>query len=112
MRLSFCRGSKTSYQAYAPVYSRKTPLNVLGQKNQLLAPYLATTAAFSRCRRFCVPTSVRTAVGRQEWYGGDEDWGADFDDDIHMLTSFSLVEMSADGHEFEMHRLVQFSIMK
>lgn len=26
---------------------------------------------------------------------------------IHPLTSFSLVEKSADGHKFELHRLVQ-----
>ncbi|KAJ4352524.1 uncharacterized protein N0V89_007873 [Didymosphaeria variabile] len=37
---------------------------------------------------------------------------ADFDDDIQTLTSFSLVEMSVDGREFEMHRLVQFSTKK
>ncbi|KAF2193440.1 TPR-like protein [Zopfia rhizophila CBS 207.26] len=45
-------------------------------------------------------------------YGGDEDGEADFDDDIHTLTSFSLVKMSADGREFEMHQLVQFSMKK
>ncbi|KAL1597940.1 hypothetical protein SLS60_008428 [Paraconiothyrium brasiliense] len=38
--------------------------------------------------------------------------GADFDDDIQTLTSFSLVRMSADGRGFEMHRLVQFSTKK
>jgi hypothetical protein len=43
---------------------------------------------------------------------GHEDRGADFEDDIDVLTSFSLVEMSADGSEFEMHRLVQFSTKK
>ena len=36
----------------------------------------------------------------------------DFDDDIHILSSFSLVAMSADGSVFEMHRLVQFSTKK
>lgn len=36
----------------------------------------------------------------------------DFEDDIHTLTSFSLVEMSADGSSFEMHGLVQFSTKK
>ncbi|KAF2709070.1 hypothetical protein K504DRAFT_468281 [Pleomassaria siparia CBS 279.74] len=36
----------------------------------------------------------------------------DFDDDVHTLTSYSLVEMSADGSEFEMHRLVQYSTKK
>ncbi|PSN58606.1 hypothetical protein BS50DRAFT_614816 [Corynespora cassiicola Philippines] len=43
---------------------------------------------------------------------GENDEEADFEDDIHTLTSFSLVEMSADGREFEMHRLVQFSTKK
>lgn len=38
---------------------------------------------------------------------GDDNEEADFDDDIHTLKSFSLVEMSIDGQEFEMHRLVQ-----
>ncbi|KAH7111790.1 hypothetical protein B0J11DRAFT_585727 [Dendryphion nanum] len=38
-----------------------------------------------------------------------DDSEADFDDDIHTLTSYSLVEMGADGRQFEMHRLVQFS---
>ncbi|PVH90979.1 hypothetical protein DM02DRAFT_509339, partial [Periconia macrospinosa] len=42
-------------------------------------------------------------------YQLDEDGEADFEDDIHTLTSYSLVEMSADGRKFEMHRLVQFS---
>ncbi|KAI9860963.1 MAG: hypothetical protein M1813_005642 [Trichoglossum hirsutum] len=41
-----------------------------------------------------------------------EDKEADFEDDIHTLTSYSLVEMSEDGNEFEMHRLVQFSTKK
>lgn len=40
------------------------------------------------------------------------DGGADFDDDMDVLTSFSLVEMSEDGSEFKMHRLVQFSTKK
>ncbi|KAF2470888.1 TPR-like protein [Lindgomyces ingoldianus] len=40
------------------------------------------------------------------------DLEADFDDDIHTLTSYSLVGMSANGSEFEMHRLVQFSTKK
>ncbi|OAG08426.1 uncharacterized protein CC84DRAFT_1203804 [Paraphaeosphaeria sporulosa] len=44
--------------------------------------------------------------------GDGEDGEADFDDDICMLTSFSLVRMSVDGREFEMHRLVQFSTKK
>jgi tetratricopeptide (TPR) repeat protein len=34
----------------------------------------------------------------------------DFEDDIHTLTNYSLVKMSADGNKFEMHRLVQFSM--
>jgi tetratricopeptide (TPR) repeat protein len=45
-------------------------------------------------------------------YGQDADAEADFEDDIHTLTSYSLVEMSADGSEFEMHRLVQYSTKK
>ncbi|KAF2802651.1 HET-domain-containing protein [Mytilinidion resinicola] len=45
-------------------------------------------------------------------YWRDDGAKADFEEDIHTLTSFSLVEMSADGHEFEMHRLVQFSTKK
>ena len=45
-------------------------------------------------------------------YQRDEDGEADFEDDIYTLTSYSLVEISADGKEFEMHRLVQFSTKK
>jgi len=45
-------------------------------------------------------------------YQRDEDGEADFEDDIYTLTSYSLVKMSADGKEFEMHRLVQFSTKK
>ncbi|KAL8635112.1 MAG: hypothetical protein Q9228_007366 [Teloschistes exilis] len=45
-------------------------------------------------------------------YWRDDGKEANFEDDIHTLTSFSLVEISADGHEFEMHRLVQFSTKK
>ncbi|KAJ4323783.1 hypothetical protein N0V94_001703 [Neodidymelliopsis sp. IMI 364377] len=37
-----------------------------------------------------------------------EDSEADFEDDIYTLTSFSLVELSADGNSFKMHGLVQF----
>jgi tetratricopeptide (TPR) repeat protein len=48
----------------------------------------------------------------QEQYEGDEGVDADLDDDIHTLSSFSLINMSADGREFEMHRLVQFSTKK
>jgi tetratricopeptide (TPR) repeat protein len=43
----------------------------------------------------------------------DDEEGTDFDDDINTLVSYSLVEMSgADGSEFEMHRLVQYSTKK
>ncbi|KAJ4354755.1 hypothetical protein N0V95_003528 [Ascochyta clinopodiicola] len=35
-----------------------------------------------------------------------------FEDDIHTLSSFSLIKTSADGCEFEMHPLVQFSTKK
>jgi tetratricopeptide (TPR) repeat protein len=45
-------------------------------------------------------------------YQGDDGVETNFEDDIHTLTSFSLVEMSADGSQFEMHRLVQFSMKK
>jgi tetratricopeptide (TPR) repeat protein len=45
-------------------------------------------------------------------YGSAEDEEADIEDDISALTNFSLVEVSADGSEFEMHRLVQFSTKK
>jgi tetratricopeptide (TPR) repeat protein len=47
-------------------------------------------------------------------YAADQDKEhADFDDDIYTLTSYSLVEISsADGSEFEMHRLVQYSTKK
>lgn len=45
-------------------------------------------------------------------YRGDEDGKTDFDDDIHTLTSFSLIEMSAGGREFEIHRPVQFLTKK
>ena len=45
-------------------------------------------------------------------YQQGEDGEADFEDDIHTLTSYSLIKMSADGKEFEMHQLVQFSTKK
>ncbi|KAH7111303.1 hypothetical protein B0J11DRAFT_554344 [Dendryphion nanum] len=38
-------------------------------------------------------------------YEGEDGSEADFDDEIHTLTSYSLVEMGADGCQFEMHRL-------
>jgi len=41
-----------------------------------------------------------------------QDGEANFDDDIQTLTNYSLVEMSVDGREFEMHRLVQFTKKK
>lgn len=41
-----------------------------------------------------------------------KDHTADFEDDIHLLISYSLVEMSSDSTEFKMHRLVQLSIRK
>lgn len=47
-----------------------------------------------------------------DWYLEHGGGGADFDDDMDVLTSFSLVEMSKDESEFEMHRLVQFSTKK
>lgn len=42
-------------------------------------------------------------------YERDEDGEVDFEEDIHTLISYSLVEMSSDGNAFEMHRLVQFT---
>ncbi|KAI9764195.1 MAG: hypothetical protein M1839_005973, partial [Geoglossum umbratile] len=42
----------------------------------------------------------------------DEDQEADLEEDIHTLTNYSLIEMNEDGSEFEMHRLVQFSMKK
>jgi tetratricopeptide (TPR) repeat protein len=50
----------------------------------------------------------------RDQYAADEDEeGADFDDDINTLASYSLVEMSGtDGSEFEMHRLVQYATKK
>jgi tetratricopeptide (TPR) repeat protein len=45
-------------------------------------------------------------------YADSEFGECDFDDDIHILSSFSLVKMNVDGREFEMHRLVQFSTKK
>jgi len=45
-------------------------------------------------------------------YQRDKDGEADFEDDFYTLRSYSLVEISADGKEFNMHRLVQFSTRK
>lgn len=42
-------------------------------------------------------------------YKGGDDGEDDFEDDIHTLISFCLLGMSADGCEFDMHRLVQLS---
>jgi tetratricopeptide (TPR) repeat protein len=47
----------------------------------------------------------------QDRYGNDQE-EADFDDDIQTLLSFSLIRTSADGSEFEMHRLVQLATKK
>jgi tetratricopeptide (TPR) repeat protein len=47
----------------------------------------------------------------QDRYGNDQE-EADFDDDIQTLSSFSLIRASADGSEFEMHRLVQLATKK
>ena len=41
-----------------------------------------------------------------------EDELANFEDDIYTLMSFSLVKMSTDSKQFEMHRLVQLSTKK
>ncbi|OCK73128.1 hypothetical protein K432DRAFT_387549, partial [Lepidopterella palustris CBS 459.81] len=45
-------------------------------------------------------------------YQDHSDASSDFEDDLNMLICFSLVEMDVDGHQFEMHRLVQFSTRK
>ncbi|KAF2268798.1 HET-domain-containing protein [Lojkania enalia] len=45
-------------------------------------------------------------------YVKEGDGEADFEEDIHTLTSYSLVGMNANGKEFEMHQLVQFSTKK
>ena len=42
----------------------------------------------------------------------ESDAGADFDDDLNMLLSFSLVATDVDGCHFQMHRLIQFSTIK
>jgi len=39
----------------------------------------------------------------------EEEKEEDFEDDIYTLCSYSLIRTSADGTEFEMHQLVQFS---
>jgi Tfp pilus assembly protein PilF len=45
-------------------------------------------------------------------YQEDNDTDSDFEDDLNTLMSFSLVATDVDGHQFEMHRLVQFSTRK
>jgi tetratricopeptide (TPR) repeat protein len=45
-------------------------------------------------------------------YQESNDTDADFEDDIHMLLSYSLIEMTTDESQFEMHGLVQFSTKK
>ena len=45
-------------------------------------------------------------------YQGNYNASTNFEDDLNMLTSFSLVVTDVDGHHFEMHRLVQFSTRK
>ena len=39
----------------------------------------------------------------------EDDVEDDFEDDIHILSSYSLIGTNVDGNVFEMHRLVQFS---
>ncbi|KAH8671817.1 TPR domain protein [Tricladium varicosporioides] len=43
-------------------------------------------------------------------YHDNSDREADFENDISVLTSYSLVTIKVEGNEFEMHRLVQFSM--
>ncbi|KAF2731339.1 TPR-like protein, partial [Polyplosphaeria fusca] len=45
-------------------------------------------------------------------YNESSDDGADFEDDLNMLLSFSMVATDVDGRHFQMHRLVQFSTTK
>ena len=45
-------------------------------------------------------------------YQKDNNASSDFEDDLNTLTSFSLVAIGVDGHQFKMHRLVQFSTRK
>ena len=45
-------------------------------------------------------------------YQEDNDASSNFEDDLNILMSFSLVATDVDGHQFEMHRLVQFSTRK
>ncbi|RYP92185.1 hypothetical protein DL770_001692 [Monosporascus sp. CRB-9-2] len=45
-------------------------------------------------------------------YQDDSDVSFDFEEDLNTLTSFSLVATDVEGHQFEMHRLVQFSTRK
>ena len=46
------------------------------------------------------------------YYQEDDASGSDFEEDLNTLTSFSLVTTAIEGHQFEMHRLVQFSTRK
>ena len=39
----------------------------------------------------------------------EDDMRGDFEDDLHTLSSYSLIGSNLDGNLFEMHRLVQFS---
>jgi tetratricopeptide (TPR) repeat protein len=45
-------------------------------------------------------------------YHGSDDASANFEDDLNMLLSFSLVATDLDGRHFQMHQLVQFSTTK
>ncbi|RYP42475.1 hypothetical protein DL767_000163 [Monosporascus sp. MG133] len=45
-------------------------------------------------------------------YQDASDASSDFEEDLNTLTSFSLVATDVEGHQFEMHRLVQFSTRK
>lgn len=46
------------------------------------------------------------------YHQSHDDVGTDFEDDLNMLLSFSLVATDMDGRHFQMHRLVQYSTMK
>jgi tetratricopeptide (TPR) repeat protein len=53
----------------------------------------------------------RRVLRKGQIKGGNE-WACNFDDDWQTLTDFSLIKTNADGHHFDMHRLVQITTKK
>jgi hypothetical protein len=45
-------------------------------------------------------------------YHNDNDASSDFEEDLNTLLSYSLIATDVDGHQFKMHRLVQFTTRK